>query len=602
MGSTRAVFPLVIASLLLAACALRPSSVAQAPPPTTLQSNASLVLVDVVITSKGKPVQGLKPSQFKVMEDGRAQSIISFEEHKPPSAQDVPTPARLPPDTYTDRPDYPDSSPVNVLLLDALNTPIADQMQARQQMLDYLKTLPPGTPIAIFTLASRLRIVQGLSADPRALYAAIRSAASNPRPSPVLDTATDQALDTSVADASNIGASQQAVSAMQQFEADETAMQTDQRVLLTLQAMQQLARYCGAIPTRKNLIWFSGSFPLSLDSDPSLDSPLDATRNYSEEVRETSHLLSAARVAVYPVDARGLLTLPMVDANYAESANLNAAGSGGGPTGGSRRGTMASGMPGFAKDNLRFMKRTQAEHASMLQVAIDTGGWAFFETNGLQQAVERILQHGSNYYTVGYTSGAKQMDGKFRKIEIRVDGGNYQLAYHSGYYADDPLKRFAFRSSEPSLVAAMIHEAPTASEVLFTVRVVPSNSPSPTELKNDSAGEPRASLSPRKRYTLSFNIDPHSLGLNTLSDGSSRAQVEFIAIAYGRDGKRLNHSDTGFAFHLRADQYSAAMQSGIPRELELDLPPGNIFLRVAVHDLISNRIGSTEFPLNVTAP
>lgn len=602
MSSTRPVFPVVIASLVLAVCALRPPCAAQAP--ATLQSNASLVLVDVVVTSKGKPVQGLKQSQFKVMEDGRAQSIISFEEHKPPSAQDVPTPARLPPDTYTDRPDYPDSIPVNVLLLDALNTPIADQMQARQQMLDYLKTLPQGTPIAIFTLASRLRLVQGVSADGAVLSATIRSAASNPRPSPVLDPTTDQALDTSVADAANIGVSQQAVSAMQQFEADNTAMQTDQRVLLTLQAMQQLARYCSAIPTRKNLIWFSGSFPLSLDSDPSLDSPLEATRNYSEEVRETSHLLSAARVAVYPVDARGLLTLPMVDANYAESANPNAAGSGGGPTGGSRRGTTASGMPGFAKDNLRFMKRTQAEHASMLQVAIDTGGWAFCETNGLQQAVERILQYGSNYYTVGYTTSAKQIDGKFRKIEIRVDGGNYQLAYRSGYYADDPLKRFAFRSSEPSLVAAMVHEAPTASEVLFTVRVVASNSPAPAGpgVETDSAGEPRASLSPRKRYTLSFNIDPHSLDMNTLSDGSRRAQVEFIAIAYGRDGKRLNHSDNGFAFHLRADQYSAAMQSGIPRQLELDLPPGHIFLRVAVHDLISNRIGSTEFALNVMAP
>jgi hypothetical protein len=134
------------------------------------------------------------------------------------------------------------------------------------------------------------------------------------------------------------------------------------------------------------------------------------------------------------------------------------------------------------------------------------------------------------------------------------------------------------------------------------VRVAHSNSPSPAELKNDSAGEPRAPLSPRKRYTLSFNIDPHSLGLNTLPDGSSRAQVEFIAIAYGRDGKRLNHSDNGFDFHLRADQHSAAMQSGIPRQIELDLPPGHLFLRVAVHDLLSNRIGSTEFPLNVMAP
>ena len=590
MSSTRPVFPVFVAGLLLAVGAASPQA-----PPTTLQSNATLVLVDVVVTNKGKPVLGLDQSQFRVREDGKEQTITSFEEHKPAAAPELPR--RLPPDTYTNRPDYPDSATVNVLLLDALNTPMADQMQARQQMLDYLKTLPPGSPIAIFTLASSLRIVQGPSADRSVLSAAIQGAAANSRPSPVLDTTTDQALDATITDAANNGTSQQALGAMQQFEADNTAMQTDRRVRLTLQAMQQLARYCSGIPTRKNLIWFSGSFPLSLDSDPSLDSPLDATRNYSEEIRETSHLLSAARVAVYPVDARGLLTLPMLDTNYSESSSSNAAGSGGGPVGGGRRGTLASGMPGFAKDNLHSMKQTQAEHSSMLQVAMDTGGWAFLDTNGLQQAVERIMQHGSNYYTLAYASSAKQRDGKFRKIEVRIDGAKYQLAYRDGYYADDPAKRFAFRSSEPSLVAAMVHQAPTASEVLFTVRALPS-----TAQLSNSHEETRTALTlPRKHYTVSFNVDPHGLDMNTLPDGSSRAQVEFVAIVYGRDGKQLNRSDTAFAFHLRAEQYAASMQHGIPHQVELDLPAGRLFLRVAVHDLSSNRIGSTEFPIYVAA-
>jgi VWFA-related protein len=291
MSSTRPVFPIFLISLLLV------PAIAQQTPSTTLQSGASLVLVDVVVTSKGKPVQGLKESQFRVTENGKTQAITSFEEHKAAVAQDAPPATPLPADTYTDRPDYPESSAVNVLLLDALNTPLGDQMQARQQMLDYLKTLPAGRPIAIFTLASQLRMVQGVSADRNVLSAAMRGPSGNSRPSPVIDTTTDQALDSTVADLSAFGASQQALSAMQQFEADNTAMQTDQRVRLTLQAMQQLARYCSGIPTRKNLIWFSGSFPLSLDADMSLDNPLDATRNYSEEVRETSHLLSAARDA-----------------------------------------------------------------------------------------------------------------------------------------------------------------------------------------------------------------------------------------------------------------------------------------------------------------
>jgi VWFA-related protein len=593
MSNTRSVFSSGIASLLVAACATHstcatPQSLPSAPetPPTVLQTNSGLVLVDVVVTNKGKPVMGLKKSQFQVMEDGKAQAITSFDEHTPEAAPVAIAPIQMPPDTYTNRPAYPDASTVNVLLLDALNTPLADQMQARQQMLHYLKTLPPGTPMAVFTLASRLRMVQGVSADRSVLNAAVGGAEANTQPSPVLDTVTNQALDSAVADSSSLGASQQAISAMQQFEADNIAMQTDQRVRLTLQAMQQLARYTSGIPARKNLIWFSGSFPLDLDADISLDSPLNATRNYSEELRETSHLLSAARVAVYPVDARGLLTLPMADANYTASSTSGAAGSGGGPLGG-RHGTLASGMPGFAKDNLKFMKQNPAEHASMLQVAIDTGGWAFFDTNGLEQAIDRILQHGSSYYTIGYAAGAQHLDGKFHSIQVKVAGANYELAYRRGYYADDPLKRFAYRSTEPSLVTATAHQAPAASEVLFSVHVIPPGNSSPDPLKH---------------YLLDFNVDPHTLRFDTAADGSSRAQVEFIVIAYDRDGKRLNHSDVGYAFRIRPDQYSAAMRSGIPRQLEFNLPPGQLFLRVAIHDLMSNQFGAMEFPLHVVAP
>lgn len=596
VSSTRPVFSLVVAGLLVAASAMRPSSAASQSvpatvqvPPITLQSNTSLVLVDVVVSSKDKPVQGLKQSQFQVLENGKAQPITSFEEHQPPAAQDLPKPAPLPPDTYSDGLDYPASTPVNVLLLDALNTPMADQMQARRQMLDYLKTLPPGTPIAIFTLASRLRMVQGISTDRSLLSAAIQSAAGGPRPSIVLDPATDQAIDSTIADAPSLGFSQQAIQTMQQFQSDMTALQTDARVRLTLEAMQQLARYCSGIPSRKNLIWFSGSFPLALDADASLDTPFEAARNYAEELRETSHLLSAARVAVYPVDARGLLTLPMSDAAYSPSNTTTPPSAG--ASNAVRHGTFASGMPAYAKDNLKFMKQTAAEHASMLQVAMDTGGWAFVDTNGLQQAIERIMQHGSSYYTIGYKTSDKQMDGKFRAIQIHVTGGNYQLAYRRGYYADDPLKRMPFRSGEKSLMAVAAHGAPAASELLFRVHVIPS--------KNQPAV---ASKTPIKRYALDFTIDTHRLTLNTLADGSSRAQVEFIVIAYDQDGRRLNSSDDGFAFHLRADQYEDAINSGIPRHLEFDLPPGHVYLRVAVHDLLSNRIGSTEFPLNVKAP
>ena len=85
------------------------------------------------------------------------------------------------------------------------------------------------------------------------------------------------------------------LSSMRQFEADITAFQTDVRVQMTLEAMQQLARYLSGIPGRKNIIWFSGSFPIALDPDDTQQDPFEAMRSYSDQIRDTAELLSTAR-------------------------------------------------------------------------------------------------------------------------------------------------------------------------------------------------------------------------------------------------------------------------------------------------------------------
>ena len=59
-------------------------------------------------------------------------------------------------------------------------------MLTRQQMIGYLGKIPAGTPMAIFTLSSQLRLVQGFTLDPAALLAAIKGAKANSGQSPIL--------------------------------------------------------------------------------------------------------------------------------------------------------------------------------------------------------------------------------------------------------------------------------------------------------------------------------------------------------------------------------------------------------------------------------
>lgn len=572
---------------------------------TALRVNSNLVLLDVVVTDHGNPVRGLDRLRFHVFEEGHEQAITTFEEHQPNTTLAAPAaveakPAPLPPHTYTNIPRYPEASAVNVLLLDGLNTLMADQMNVRRQMLEYLGKIEPGTSLAIFTLASQLRQITGFTTNVPELVKGIESPKASPQPSVILDPQGNQDLNTVVGQMATLGGPQSEVAAMQQFEADLTAFQTDQRVRITLNAMQQLARYLNAVPGRKNLIWFSGSFPIALDPDSTLTNPFQAMRSYSDDIRETAELLSAARVAVYPVDARDLMTMRSVDASYTPSTNLMSA-SPGSTRHGNKKPPILSNVPNPGKDDAKFLKQTEAEQASMQQIAEQTGGQTYENTNGLKEAVDSAIENGASYYTIGYLPAAKQFNGEFRKIELHADNAAYKLSYRHGYYADPQDKPTAHQPGAVSLiVASTLHGAPPSTQILFQARVLSSTDPvlQGTNLPRGAAGEMSATLkSPIHRVIVDLKVDPHGIAWQDAPDGAHGAQVEYTLLAYDADGKRLNWFDKGFQLKLNPEQYSHSITAGIPMRMALDLPAGDAFLRIAVHDLDAGRVGSLEIPV-----
>ena len=143
-------------------------------PVPVYKANARAVVVDVVVTdSQDKPVAGLRREDFKLAEDGRPEPIAYFEEHKDIVAAPVELP-KMPPNVFTNVPVAPEADALNVLLLDALDTPLQDQSYVRAQVVEFLKTMTPGTPLAVFTLTTKLRLIQGFTGDPATLLASLQ--------------------------------------------------------------------------------------------------------------------------------------------------------------------------------------------------------------------------------------------------------------------------------------------------------------------------------------------------------------------------------------------------------------------------------------------
>ena len=158
MALHRAIAALVLFSFC--SSAVFPQTDVQNSTGTTFQSKVRVVLVDVTVTDHNEaPVSGLKKEDFEIQEAGKVQTIASFEEHQiHPQNQ---APLALPPHVYSNDSVQKASDSVNVLVMDALNTPVTDQAYARQQMVKYLKQIQPGPQLAIFTLSTHLRIVEG---------------------------------------------------------------------------------------------------------------------------------------------------------------------------------------------------------------------------------------------------------------------------------------------------------------------------------------------------------------------------------------------------------------------------------------------------------
>jgi hypothetical protein len=79
-----AAFILLACGLLLAASVPSSNPADQGDSAATIKTTTRIVLLDVLVTNKaGRPVHGLKASDFTVLEDGKPQQVRGFEERGP---------------------------------------------------------------------------------------------------------------------------------------------------------------------------------------------------------------------------------------------------------------------------------------------------------------------------------------------------------------------------------------------------------------------------------------------------------------------------------------------------------------------------------------
>jgi VWFA-related protein len=537
---------------------------AQAAQQPAIKADVRIVLVDVVVTgAKGQTAAGLKKEDFQVSEDGKAQTVSFFEEHTGGRVTPVALPA-MPPGVYTNYPTVKTTDSVNVLLLDSLNTLAINQVDVRPEMEKCLAAAtasPNGARLAIFTLGQQLRMIRGFTTDSAKTLQALNDPNSHTEAKFESQLATPSRKETEATGCATIRAPM-GIEACKQYLADTNAARDTDRISMTLQAFQALARFLAPIPGRKNIIWVAGSFPIHFFPDTGKRGVF--TNPYPNEVRQTAELLTADQVAVYPIGAKGLEVESYLQGHGDPSANKTG----------------------------KAVEGDEADRAfnqiAMESLARDTGGHAFYNTNGLSEAMAQAIDEGSHFYSLAYVPSDSKMDGKFRRIDLKVSGGDYKVAYRRGYYAENvkfPVAE-AGQKKNDALAPLMGFGMPDFAQILFKMQMA-------TRVAVDGQGEPGT----QPKYLLDLAIMPGDMHLETGPDGKRRGNIEFIGVVYDADGKALKSLRKKSQIVLEPRMYDEVMRIGLQMHREIDEPDGAAYLRVGVMDLETGKMGSLTVEL-----
>jgi VWFA-related protein len=348
----------------------------QAPPSIApLRVTARLVVLDVVVVdAAGHVVPNLDKSQFTVTEDKVAQTIRNFEnptDHAMPPSR----PGQMLVRSSADLPKI-GTAPVNVLVIDELNTPYLQIAQAQEQMRRFLEKQPevlPAPTMFVASGASRITVLHDFTQSRADLLASVRQ------------HVTEADFDALV----------------NQLNGGKTGSQNG--FAKTLGALSQIASSLRGIPGHKNVIWVGTGYNNAYDL---LSASQSDAGTMGAAVKLVTDRMLEARITLSTIDPAGVMR-PVVEDQSQEADAMNASASTGGAN-------MA---------------------VSFDTLARSTGGAVLSGRNDLDKLVDDVASEQTQYYTLTYAPTNHSDDGRpYRQIRVTLKDPALHATTRTGYF------------------------------------------------------------------------------------------------------------------------------------------------------------------------
>jgi VWFA-related protein len=567
-------------------------------------------LVDVGLVAydkKGHPITDLKPGNLEIYDNGRKQQIKFFTDAAADATQPAAASAQAAPEqnqpAYANRPAAGDTRPgarpaesaATILLMDPSNLSFADLTISRNQVLRFIRALPPTERIALYTMNSRgFQVVAEGTTD----HDLVETRLSKWMPS-----------------AQDVAQAQEAEQRnRQQFDevhnvSDLTDvngridLSPDTRIATldpnlrdwgktpasdALAILVGVARHLSALSGHKNLVWVASDNVLA-DWNNQSTSFTKTNKNIEPDVLRAQEAMNDAHVSVYPLDASQLGGGAADPSLYSQSIQLTPGaqellavrnslsglpacgllGPGGIDPG------VNSGMDVDTCPNSRIPGRPLAQmqqdlhpiQGAFRQLAEATGGRAFRRASDLTGELDTVVADGRAAYLVSFTPD-QPADDKYHLLAVKLVGRrDVTLHYRTGYQYD----------KEPATLKDRFRQAIWQPADIAEIGL--------------SANPIAESKGPK----LVLNIAATDLDL--AQQGKLLTDKVDIFVAQ-RDDAGLHAQVSGQTVNLRLipATYEKLMRDGIPFEQPLESKPEITSVRVLVVDENSGLMGSVTVP------
>lgn len=281
---------------------------------------------------------------------------------------------------------------------------------------------------------------------------------------------------------------------------------------------------------------------------------------------EAARALNRVNIAVYPVDATGVVPNAAMDPSK------------GGDSLSDRNAIQyCADCVSQAPRNSQGMFIREENLTSERVLADQTGGLAFYGTNDIGKVMKRAFDDGRYAYTIGFYPSHGQWDGKYRKIKIQVMTAGAQLRYRSGYFA------------EVEHVDSETQAKPDLEEAALS----PLDA---TRLGMIVSGKLSGPVSARK-VELPVGLDPKQLLLKSVGEHGQGA-VDLYFVQRNAKGETVAAESQRVGLNLEEKKYEYLSKAGLVLARHVKIDAATTELRVLVRDAGSEALGSVTIPVS----